>query len=86
MQVVINDHVSKAVTLVNAGSLMYEYLWKLGGNPRLAASPLIGSVGPGARVVCKLSYSPTAAQLLAQHKVTCQVINGRTYMLLLSGD
>ena len=82
---VINDHVSKAVTLVNAGSLMYEYHWKLSADPRLAVEPPAGSVGPGARAVCKLSFSPTTAQQLNQHKVTCQVVNGRTYSLVLSG-
>lgn len=86
MQVVVNDHVTKAVTLVNAGSHMYEYQWKLGANPRLAVSPLTGSVGPGARVACELSFSPIAAQQLNQHKVTCQVVNGRTYTVLLSGE
>lgn len=86
LQVVVNDHVSKAVTLVNAGSLMYEYHWKLSAEPRLAVTPLAGSVGPGARVVCKLTFKPSAAQQLNQHKVTCQVVNGRTYSFLLSGQ
>lgn len=82
----MNDRVTKAVTLVNAGSLMYEYHWKLGADPRLAVNPQTGSVGPGARAVCKLSFSATAAQQLNQHKVTCQVVNGRTYTFLLSGQ
>ena len=86
LQVVVNDHVAKAVTLVNAGSLMYEYYWKLNADPRVAVSPVTGSVGPGARVVCKLSFTPSAAQQLSQHKVTCQVVNGRAYALLLSGQ
>ena len=86
LQVLVNDHVTKAVTLLNAGSLMYEYNWKLGGNPRLAVTPLTGSVGAGSRVACELSFSPTSAQQLYQHKVTCQVVNGRTYTLLLSGE
>lgn len=86
LQVVVNDHVSKAVTLVNAGSLMYEYHWKLSAAPHLAVTPLAGSVGPGARALCKLTFNPTAAQQLNQHKVTCQVINGRSYSLLLSGQ
>ncbi len=81
----MNDHVTKAVTLVNAGSLMYEYNWKLGGNPRLAVTPLTGSVAPGDRVACELSFSPISTQHLDQHRVTCQVVNGRTYTLLLSG-
>ncbi len=81
----MHDHVTKAVTLVNAGSLMYEYNWKLGGNPRLAVSPSTGSVGAGDRVACELSFSPISAQQLNQHRVTCQVVNGRTYTLLLSG-
>lgn len=76
---------TKAVTLVNAGSLMYEYNWKLGGNPRLAVSPSTGSVGAGDRVACELSFSPISAQQLNQHRVTCQIVNGRTYTLLLSG-
>lgn len=83
---VVNDHVSKAVTLVNAGSLMYEYHWKLSAAPHLAVTPLAGSVGPGARALCKLTFNPTAAQQLNQHKVTCQVVNGRSYSLLLSGQ
>lgn len=86
LQVVVNDHVSKAVTLVNAGSLMYEYHWKLSAAPHLAVTPLAGSVGAGARALCKLTFNPTAAQQLNQHKVTCQVINGRSYSLLLSGQ
>ncbi len=82
---VVHDHVTKAVTLVNAGFLMYEYNWKLGGNPRLAVSPSTGSVGAGDRVACELSFSPISAQQLNQHRVTCQIVNGRTYTLLLSG-
>ena len=81
----MHDHVTKAVTLVNAGSLMYEYSWKLGGSPRLAVSPATGSVNAGDRVACELSFSPISAQQLNQHRVTCQVVNGRTYTLLLSG-
>lgn len=81
----MHDHVTKAVTLVNSGSLMYEYIWKLGGNPRFAVSPSTGSVGAGDRVACELSFSPVSAQQLNQHRVTCQVVNGRTYTLLLSG-
>lgn len=85
LQVLVNDHVTKAVTLVNAGSLMYEYNWKMAGNPRLEVTPLTGSVGAGDRVVCELIFSPTAAEQLSQHKIICQVVNGRTYTLLLSG-
>ena len=81
----MNDHVTKALTLVNAGSLMYEYNWKLGGHSRLAISPQKGSLAAGQRTVCELSFSPTSAQQLAQHKISCQVVNGRTYTLLLSG-
>ncbi|KAL0040642.1 hypothetical protein WJX79_000331 [Trebouxia sp. C0005] len=54
-QVVVHDHVTKAVTLVNAGSLMYEYNWKLGGNPRLAVSPSSGSVVNGRTYTLLLS-------------------------------
>ena len=85
MQVLVNDHVSKALTLVNAGSLRYEYNWRLGGSPRLAVTPSTGSVGAGERLVCTLSFSPTSVQQLNQHKVICQVVNGRTYTLMLSG-
>ena len=82
---IVNDHVTKDLTLVNAGSLMYEYNWKLGNHPRLGVNPQTGSVAAGQRAVCALSFSPVSAQQLAQHKVTCQVVNGRTYTLLLSG-
>lgn len=87
LQVLVNDHVTKAVTLVNAGSLLYEYGWRLGSNPHLAITPQAGSVGPGDRTVCELTFSPTSSrQRLDRYKVTCHVVNGRTYTLLLSGE
>lgn len=83
----MNDHVTKAVTLVNAGSLMYEFGWRLGSNSSLAISPSAGSAGPGDRVVCELTFSPTSShQRLDHYKVACKVVNGRTYTLLLSGQ
>lgn len=87
LQVLVNDHVTKAVTLVNAGSLLYEYGWRLGSNSRLTITPQAGSVGPGDRMVCELTFSPTSShQRLEHHKVTCHVVNGKTYTLLLSGQ
>ena len=87
VQVLVNDHVTKAVTLVNAGSLIYEYGWRLGINPHLAIMPQAGSVGPGDRTVCELTFSPKSShQRLDRYKVTCHVVNGKTYTLLLSGQ
>ena len=83
----MNDHVTKAVTLVNAGSLLYEYGWRLGSNPHLAIMPQAGSVGPGDRTVCELTFSPKSShQRLDRYKITCHVVNGKTYTLLLSGQ
>ncbi|KAK9824158.1 hypothetical protein WJX72_008157 [[Myrmecia] bisecta] len=84
-QVLINERAVRAVALVNSGSIKYDYVWSIGDNPRVLVKPESGSVGRGERVVCELCYNPHAPHTLDSYKVKCQVINGHTYAMVLSG-
>ena len=59
--------------------------WQVGEDPRVSVDPAAGMVGKGGRSVCRLCYNPHSAHTLSSYKVTCQVVNGSTYALLLSG-
>ena len=61
------------------------WLWQVGEDPRVSVDPAAGMVGKGGRSVCRLCYNPHSAHTLSSYKVTCQVVNGSTYTLLLSG-
>lgn len=63
----------------------FLWFWQVGEDPRVSVDPAAGMVGKGGRSVCRLCYNPHSAHTLSSYKVTCQVVNGSTYTLLLSG-
>lgn len=57
-QVVINEHSVKAISLVNAGLINYDFVWDVGANPRISIKPETGCVLKGERLTCELAYNP----------------------------
>ncbi|KAJ9512718.1 hypothetical protein QJQ45_019009 [Haematococcus lacustris] len=84
-QVIVNERSVRSLALVNTGSLAYDFVWDLGSNPRLSVKPITGTVGKGERVPVELAYHPHGPDKLRDYTVTCQIVNGGRYTLLLSG-
>ncbi|KAJ3106206.1 hypothetical protein HDU97_006839 [Phlyctochytrium planicorne] len=87
-QVQINEKRLKRVTIVNSGKFNFDFSWKLttkaGSN--LTISPEIGSVGKGERVICEVSFNPTAPVALKNAKAVCQIVNGSSYPISILGS
>ncbi|WIA13448.1 hypothetical protein OEZ85_007028 [Tetradesmus obliquus] len=85
-QVVINDRVVKSLALINSGRVNFDFVWELGSNASLSVKPQAGSVPKGERRVVEISYAPTTQEHLAGYPISCQIINGPKYQLVLSGS
>ncbi|KAJ1558923.1 hypothetical protein HK096_003058, partial [Nowakowskiella sp. JEL0078] len=77
----------KRVAVVNSGKFNFDFSWKLfsKASGTLSITPEIGTVNKGERVICEISFLPTNSINLRGVKANLQVVNGRTYSLLLSG-
>ena len=84
-QVIINDKCVRAVSIVNTGLIPIEFDWALGDQPRLSINATCGRVAVGERTTVELCYNPTSPHKLANHSVTCKIVNGGTFSLRLSG-
>ncbi|KXZ49496.1 hypothetical protein GPECTOR_21g722 [Gonium pectorale] len=84
-QVLVNERCVKALALVNSGQTNFNFIWDVGTNPRIGISPESGMVPRGERLVCELAYNPHGPDKLRDYKVSCQVVNGPKYTLLLNG-
>ncbi|KAJ3129345.1 hypothetical protein HK098_001757 [Nowakowskiella sp. JEL0407] len=77
----------KRIMVVNSGKFNFDFMWKI--TPKLATfisiNPEVGTVGRGERFVCEMSFLPAAPISLKNLKVLLQIVNGRSYPLLLSG-
>lgn len=87
-QVQLNEKRLKRVTIVNSGKFNFDFSWrttsKVGG--MLTVLPDIGTVPKGERVVCEVTFLPTANVSLKNIKAFCQIVNGRTYPLTILGS
>jgi len=84
-QVIINQRVAKAVSLVNTGEINYDFEWKMGRNPRLSIKPELGTVPKGERVVCELCYHSSRVDVLDHYPIGLKILNGHKYQMQLSG-
>lgn len=84
-QVIVNERAVKTLSLINTGSLAYDYVWDVGTNPRITVTPESGTVAKGERVVVELAYHPHGPDKLRDYRVACQIINGPRYALMLHG-
>ena len=74
------------ITLLNMGNINYDYVWSVGNNPHVTATPESGNVAKGGRAVCRLVYNPKVPEILDNYKVFCQVVNADRYSMVLSGQ
>ncbi|KAG2489301.1 hypothetical protein HYH03_012133 [Edaphochlamys debaryana] len=84
-QVLVNERCVRALALVNSGQVNFNFVWDVGTNPRISIHPEGGTVPRGERLMCELAYNPHGPDRLRDYKVTCQVMNGPKYTLLLNG-
>eukprot|EP00959_Pyramimonas_sp_CCMP1952_P013880 293531-Pyramimonas_sp.AAC.1 len=68
------------------GNINYDYVWSVGNNPHVTATPESGNVAKGGRAVCRLVYNPKVPEILDNYKVFCQVVNADRYSMVLSGQ
>lgn len=73
MQVIVNERAVKTLSIANAGSLAFDYVWDCGSNPRVSVRPESGTVAKGERCVAEVAYHPHGPDRLRDYKVTCQV-------------
>lgn len=90
-EVQINEKAVRLVTVVNSGRFNYDFAWQLPeekpGQPRLVSvSPKIGTVRSQDRMVCTLTFSPSAKVHMKNLRAVCQVTNGNSYPVLMSGS
>eukprot|EP00775_Hariotina_reticulata_P008964 gene8964-9139_t len=85
-QVVINDRVVRSFSLTNMGQVNFDYVWAVGASPLITVKPQSGSVPKGERRVVEVSFAPTTPDKLTDYQVSCQIINGPKYQLLLRGS
>jgi hydrocephalus-inducing protein len=85
-QVIIHERLVKSITILNYGSVPFNYVWDAGHNARISVSPPSGSVAAGSRVVVELAFHPLRPERLERYPVTCQIVNGPRYTLMLSGE
>ncbi|EFJ42226.1 hypothetical protein VOLCADRAFT_67248 [Volvox carteri f. nagariensis] len=84
-QVLINERCVKALAFVNSGQVNFNFVWDVGTNPRITIHPESGTVPRGERLMCEIAYNPHGPDKLQDYKVTCQIVNGPKYTLLLNG-
>lgn len=84
-QVIVNERAVKTLSLINTGSLAYDFVWDCGTNPRIAIKPETGTVAKGERVQVEVAYHPHGPDKLKDYKVMCQIVNGPRYVLALHG-
>ena len=83
-EVIINERAVKQLSLINSGTVAYDFLFSAGENGNVAVTPLTGRVGPGDKVLLDLTYSPKRPETLSDYLVTCQIVNGRKYRMRLN--
>lgn len=81
----MNDKAVKQLALVNSGAFPYTFAWDLGRNPRLSIAPPTGTVTPGQRLPCQLTFVTSSPHRLDAYPITCTITNGPCYTMLLSG-
>ena len=84
-QVLLYDDAIKQVVLSNGGLVPFNFSWSTGSKSKVGATPEVGTVLEGERVVCKLKYRPTREEEMNGYKVTCSIQNGNSYVFFLSG-
>lgn len=85
-QIIIHERLVKNITMLNTGNVSYNFVWDAGPNNRVTVSPAGGSVAAGSRQTVELSYNPARPERLDRYPVTCQIINGPKYTLLMNGE
>ncbi|KAJ3305286.1 hypothetical protein HDV03_001884, partial [Kappamyces sp. JEL0829] len=82
----INDRRVKRIVINNSGKYNFDFSWKSGrkGGP-VSISPELGTVLKGDKVVCDLIYSPTNPGSTKDHKLSCQILNGKLFSLSVMG-
>ncbi|KAI9356512.1 hypothetical protein DFJ73DRAFT_958267 [Zopfochytrium polystomum] len=87
-QVQLNEKRVKRVTIVNSGKFNFDFSWRTAAQMMgmISVNPEIGTVSKGDRVVCEITFVPTSNITLKNVKVFCQIVNGRTYPLMILGS
>ncbi|KAI9203105.1 uncharacterized protein BJ171DRAFT_600257 [Polychytrium aggregatum] len=87
-QVQLNEKRLKNVTIINSGRFNFDYSWKFLNKPGglLSISPEIGTVNKGERAVCEITFLPSSSICLKNVKGICQIVNGRTYTVSITGS
>ncbi len=65
----MNERSVRTLTLVNTGSLAYDFVWDVGANARVTVRPVSGTVGKGERASVELAYHPHGPDKLRDYKV-----------------
>ncbi|KAJ3260794.1 hypothetical protein HK103_007357 [Boothiomyces macroporosus] len=82
----INEKRIKRVYIINSGKFNFDFSWvfskKVGV---ISVHPEIGTVLKGERMYCEIEFLPTQPISLKDLKLTCQILNGRTYTINVQG-
>ncbi|KAJ3416712.1 hypothetical protein HDV05_000542 [Chytridiales sp. JEL 0842] len=87
-QVQINEKRLKRVTIINSGKFNFDFQWKFLSKTSgaITISPELGTVPRGERVICEITFMPTQNINLKNIKAICQIVNGRTYPMSITGS
>ncbi|RKO94829.1 hypothetical protein BDK51DRAFT_29881 [Blyttiomyces helicus] len=87
-EVQINEKRLKRIAIVNSGKFNFDFSWKLlsksGGT--IFINRDFGTVAKGERVYCEVAFMPTTTISLKGVKAVCQIANGRSYPLTITGS
>lgn len=80
----INETGRRTLRVANSGALALDCRVDAGDNPRLEVEPSSFTVSRGERETIEITYRPRRQEVLEDHPITIQVVNGRRYKLLLN--
>eukprot|EP01018_Ginkgo_biloba_P036849 Gb_10291 [translate_table: standard] len=85
-EVLVNDKIFKRIIISNTGTFPFQFMWNTANSNILHIEPLAGRLDEDEQITCDLSLSPKTPKALIEIPISCQMMHGSTYSILLQGS